>query len=95
MSAYTDAAPMLSTAVGVTKFKADHPRPPIVAPVEDSPPSKVAVTAIYTALLTMEAQGIGYSGVARMTGVSVSWVRAIHAEMGAAKGAVWAPVVID
>jgi len=93
MSAYTDAAPLLSTAVGVTKFKSDNPKP--VAPVvaEDEQPIKAKIAMVYNALLTMENTGIGYSGVSRLTGVSRRWVRRIHREMNAAKSVVYAATV--
>ena len=95
MSAYTDAAPLLSTAVGVTVFKSDNPAPVAVEPVPEVPPTKAQVTATYTALKALEASGIGYSGVARQTGVSKRLVKQIHAEMAAAKAAVYTPVVVE
>ena len=93
MSEYTDAAPLLSKGVTVTKFKADNPKPVAPVPVPDEEPTKAKVTEVYNLLLTLEAQGIGYSGVARMTKVSKRWVKQIHAEMSKAKGVVYAPVV--
>ena len=95
MSAYTDAAPLLSTAVGVTVFKSDNPAPVAVAPVEDKPPTKAQTTAVYEALLSLESTGIGISGVSRTTGVSRRYVKQIYAEMHAAKAAVYTPVVVE
>ena len=94
MSAYTDAAPLLSTAVGVTVFKSDNPAPVAVAPVAEAPPTRAQVTAVYGALLSLDSTGIGYSGISRTTGVSRRYVKQIHAEMHAAKAAVYAPVVV-
>ncbi len=88
MSAYTDAAPLLSKGVGVTKFKADNPKPVVSEPEADVEPTKAQVTAVYNALLTMESQGIGYSGVVRLTSVSKRYVKQIHAEMSRAKGVI-------
>jgi hypothetical protein len=89
MSKYTDAAPTLSKAVTVTKFKADNPKAVAPGVVEDKEPTKAQTTAVYNALLTMPSTGIGYSGVARLTGVSRAWVAKLDGEMHAAKGAVW------
>jgi hypothetical protein len=90
MSAYTDAAPNLSKAITVTKFREDNPQPTVV---DSTPPPKPTISKIrlvYNALLTMEERGIGYRGVAKQTGVSLDWVKRIHREMIRAKGAVWA-----
>ena len=91
MSDYTEAAPLLSKAIGVTKFKTDHPEPVAVAPVVDKAPTITKTIAVYDALLNLEGNN-GYRGIRRMTGVSVRWIKVIHAEMLAAKGAVYAEV---
>jgi hypothetical protein len=92
MSTYTDAAPLLSKAVGVTKFRSDNPEPS-GKPVEDNKqPTQAKVKAVYESLLTMEARGVGYAGVRRETRVSLYWVRRIHDEMRAAKAALYLPV---
>jgi hypothetical protein len=89
MSAYTDAAPDLSKAVTLTKFKRDNPAPVRRERERDVKPTLAQTRAVYNALLSLESTGIGISGVVRLTGVSARWVRRIHRQMHAASGAVW------
>jgi len=81
---YTAAAPLLSKGVTVTKYKTDHPKRPEPEPVEDTEPTAEQVKAVYQSLLTMEARGVGYSGVARETRDKLHWVKRIHSEMQSA-----------
>ena len=87
MSTYTDAAPLLSKGVTVTKFKADYPVTVPVEPVPDVEPSKAKVTEVYNLLRNLE-QSNGYHSIARMTKVKVRYVKQIHKEMLAATNVV-------
>lgn len=87
MTTYTNAAPLLSKSVTVTKFKADHPVPVAVEPVPDVEPVKAKVTEVYNLLLNLEANN-GYRSIARMTKVPLRYVKQLHAEMLAAKNVV-------